>query len=1267
MFTTPRTTLSKRSLRAPPENPIGRSIFSTTTRSSQNPYTKPTANNPNETEVKPRSSKGTAPQRVKKSLRTLEIEKPLVDALLTESAQKTPQVLLKSDKHAVSVLGVLPAEIAGLFSGEGCPLECFYGSLDVNSGYAIVITLTDCYVWSYKQKSSPTIYTFQMPKLNFSSQFLSTNEIIRNLPFVSIVPVAGSKEVGILACSPEGEFRYWESISYGLASSQKHRSMRIYLAEHERGTCLANCEPAGFVFGTSASNLYRISLTNSNGQPALSYSPLSRPLGVFARMGSLLGYNGGGESTSTDPSSEIVSVCAGASPEGRHSRDIYVLTNQHLQKWTISKAYPEKDITERDVLKDISAMLDSHPMFAQASDLVVDLLDVQYSREDGVIVLVSLTIDQETVSMFGLFSFELDGTSNQFVLTSQKFLKHKNTLFAGVTSKPRLALSNGGPAAFILLPECIVATTILNADFEEIIPLRNASTDRIIGFGFDDTKLWSRERAASGNVLALCTQSGILDVSLDMEKIGEMEEHDVPVKKEVELSDEQKKQAHHVKSKLEQAVFFGSHEENPLLFNLSRDADLGLDKAAVKLSEEILQSKSKYIPAIMEVKMQLQERFNRLNNIIQFIRESNLLHKLSISARYKLCWNCEKMASALDLWYYQNTLLSRGQRQPHTLLLTKAIESCLRSLGAPSQEDATRTFFRFHTSEIGLLPQHISELLRRLKVEQSGERNLLTHEANKIFLCIFKSAYAYRRDHSDAYGLCERAHEESWTSKNAYLDIIYAQYQLTEKAIKEFNRDFGAGQPDHFDMNVDGEIDATESSHALLKSLKDQLCELADVLFQVFTERIDYLKGKNDAPALAAAQEKYETVRPKVTLPLVSMDRTEVAFQLAERYQDYKTLVLLSVNLGEESQARIDYYINLFKEPFAYELYSYYLENGQLYQLMNQKDFYSGALHEFLENGGHTHISWLHDIHIGRYTQASSKLLQETVGEKENLQKKTMLSLAKLSYLASVDSTNLDSEQVQGSLEQIDDTLDLVTVHEVLQESYHSILESMDKVPKKIDDRILSISAINTGDLREAKPAMEQQYRQLVKKIMDGQVLDSESLIDVLTLPQNLDNQVDNYRIALGVYRRAKDIPQDRAEYVLRTIWRRVILRDSWEYIHKLSAHAGDDELLAALKDTALYCTLVAAHDGEYPADMYLQPAETHFHTSKEDLIARFVGMLEHQVELLIQDYQAENRQLDTSITQHNLLGFYNEIVRLIQTEMASDKSADMDMDIETD
>lgn len=62
------------------------------------------------------------------------------------------------------------------------------------------------------------------------------------------------------------------------------------------------------------------------------------------------------------------------------------------------------------------------------------------------------------------------------------------------------------------------------------------------------------------------------------------------------------------------------------------------------------------------------------------------------------------------------------------------------------------------------------------------------------------------------------------------------------------------------------------------------------------------------------------------------ISRTENAFQLAERYLDFRSLVELSVGLQPAgSRARIQYYIGKFKEEFAYVLFEWYIEKGEFW------------------------------------------------------------------------------------------------------------------------------------------------------------------------------------------------------------------------------------------------------------------------------------------------------------------------------------------------
>ena len=105
-----------------------------------------------------------------------------------------------------------------------------------------------------------------------------------------------------------------------------------------------------------------------------------------------------------------------------------------------------------------------------------------------------------------------------------------------------------------------------------------------------------------------------------------------------------------------------------------------------------LQLGSQHIPVIMELRLQLLERMNRLKSIMTFIDVNHMTERvrcslgiyyrlarrrciwpihvnavvirgghekpqLSQECRRKLCWNTEKMVAAVELWQYQNMLL----------------------------------------------------------------------------------------------------------------------------------------------------------------------------------------------------------------------------------------------------------------------------------------------------------------------------------------------------------------------------------------------------------------------------------------------------------------------------------------------------------------------------------------------------------------------------------------------------------------------------------
>ncbi|RUO96661.1 hypothetical protein BC936DRAFT_141655 [Jimgerdemannia flammicorona] len=170
------------------------------------------------------------------------------------------------------------------------------------------------------------------------------------------------------------------------------------------------------------------------------------------------------------------------------------------------------------------------------------------------------------------------------------------------------------------------------------------------------------------------------------------------------------------------------------------------------------------------------------------------------------------------------------------------------------------------------------------------------------------------------------------------IDILQAQYEFTERTLRELSRDsddvtMASTYTVTQDMDLDEPRDSAESSLVLVNSLKDQLCDIADVLLKAFVERKGFLELTSTTAQqqreLRALEERYHDVRPKVIKPLVPIGRTESAFQLAEQFGDFKSLVELSSGLAQApSRARIQYYIGKFREEFAYVLFAWYIEKG---------------------------------------------------------------------------------------------------------------------------------------------------------------------------------------------------------------------------------------------------------------------------------------------------------------------------------------------------
>lgn len=351
------------------------------------------------------------------------------------------------------------------------------------------------------------------------------------------------------------------------------------------------------------------------------------------------------------------------------------------------------------------------------------------------------------------------------------------------------------------------------------------------------------------------------------------------------------------------------------------------------------------------------------------------------------------------------------------------------------------------------------------------------------------------------------------------------------------------------------------------QTLRGQLCDLAKCILDLFEERGAYLQvagGSN--PNLEkegqVLQEDFQAARSHVILSLVDVNRSDRAFVLAEKHKDFRILTLLCSSLqGSAQSVRIRSYLDKYQYAFASELYEHYIQTGAIGKLLDEEEDYHGLLSDFLmSNAEYNRIAWLHDVNLKQWSQTSKRLQQEADKEVKRIQdKKLMLSLCKLSYVARLGERDIASVTEQEQIEVMDDQLDIINVHQKMREELkgntasriqYDFEEKVEASTEILSETSPAFKAVSWPVVpcagRDADNTVIQLYTSLATRLIEGTVLSCEDLIDLLSLPDASEMSIEHYKTALEVYVRAtnRDIPPARKAETLASLWRRILLHD---------------------------------------------------------------------------------------------------------------------------
>ncbi|GAA5979128.1 hypothetical protein JCM11641_008435 [Rhodosporidiobolus odoratus] len=1148
------------------------------------------------------------------------------------------KVLVKDDKYAIMERTGPPDEVVQAIAGSDPYTQPVKAVLDPVTGFALLVSSEFCFVWNWTNRTgSTTTYVFPVPP----QEALPSNVTAYSpLSFASLVPspsAAGQREPGFLLSSNTGALRYWDTLSLALSGVDRFKTAFLPLNEGELVRELRIVSPTTYLASTSQARIFAVSVVSTGGRADLSIRPLERQTGWAGSLFSAVF----GSGRVIDPRAGILALAVSPPRTGaaEKERTVYAVMEKNVQVWTVParslESGGERLVVEQDIFHAILVALAGEDGGKVGNEHwalnsgKVEVLDAATTAEGELVVLVSHVdgATQEGARSFAVIVLQIGAQHGEVQAKGIVELAYQARPDPRPLSTPRLHL---GPSdvVFVTFADAVVLAS-LDSPFEESFPLRSSST-RIVGTSLPAYISPSPSAAPPANTLFLLTStSSTLSVSV--------------VSRPVAVPDKTRK----LQTRLEQAVFFGSamEAENPLSFDLQPGFEGDLAKAAVGLSAGILASSSPNMPLILDLRAQLSDRVHRARALVEFINANGLLGKLPQATRRQLSWDAERLSAAVALWHHQNARLGAGSSP-----LSDGILTYMDEIGEGFGEDPLRLFFRTKIAALGPVLEEVSKQAKAVMAGSSAgteEKSVHLQEANQIVLLAYNALTRHRADTPTLYGLDPSLlPSEPWSSRPALLEPLQWLFDATDSLLRERVRDFGANVEQEARY---GEGSLMGSQQQMQVELKRQMESLAEFAFSAFEERLLFLatiNGDATTPDQRALEERYLALRPRVIRTLVSVGAVPAAFQLAEKHRDFVSLVELANDPSHGSRAKVNLFLDTYAEEFAFPLYQFYQRQGQLRTLLEPLPEHRKLLTSYLDATDNDKLAWINDIAVDRFEHGTEALSGKAVEEPVLAQKKLMLSLSKLTRLASIDRDVLTSEPLQRALETVDDALDLVNSQSGLQTLFASRLSGgeIGMAAEEEGEAVVERVAPALGD----RPAFAQQYAKLAGSLFAGRSLTAEDLIDLFALKENVGEQSNDFATALDVLVRAKDLPAARKKVALENIWRRVYIQDDWASL-KAATGLKDEEMAGALRSTAFYATLAASAGSGHPPSLYLEASQTFSSASTDELAARYPTLPPPTLDLLLNDYEQEGRVLSEHLQHNGLEQYCKEIVRMLQ------------------
>ncbi|KAL9611626.1 MAG: hypothetical protein Q9167_003741 [Letrouitia subvulpina] len=1171
-----------------------------------------------------RSERSTPPNNSGLAIRNRRLSKSDHDR--REFRSNSNVLLTKNENYVVTRLTTTPIQLQ-----ENQSTETWQSELAAWAGIAVATTQTQAIVWRYKHDINDAKITKPLiiPLLHPSSG------IGQPLPLGILVPT--SPEPGLLIVMPvSGKVTYWETLS-GAASVDSSRRKQLATEGTVQGLLsgeiivkITEAEPHGFLLTFGTGRVAHMILTDAQGKPAISVQFLRSNAAHAGGFLSGLKW----AFSSAGWRRDVAAVHAGESWQRGQRQCIIATTRGLFQVWSLNWNGAHSMLYEVDVKYELldSVSKNGDP-FSNGDEKVFQVLDFIFLPNKVMGDEKALIKTKAEFKLLVLVAFSVMDTFWYYLLTldlreagSEVEVVHPISCYRSPLSteshfKPQLIVPESSQIAFVIFEKSVVLVSLaevkdtpdsqlqleaqtLPEPFQDSIDIRRDKPYRIVGCNADLYDKATKESCCTVSVQGY----GVIKISV------------LPVKESLSAFDRPRITA---RTKIEQAIFFGTLPQNLLDFSGRSEVQFDIEDvedAALEVSHSIMSSSSSYLPQIgPSIEQWLQLRASALAELMKYLRQH--YDNLGRVTRWQLLWNAEKLAAAKALWARHSATLQHKARNQINLLayIVDCIHEDIKTQNdIDGQEpDGLRHWMVHDTWRMEFVVPWANKVLGVLESESQEDNEpiaLAEHarrisEASGLQLAVLETAFEFREANAAFYGLGDERIVDGvlqddyadlpdpWTSG----EIMYAGVEKQIDAAREFVIDYGE--------NADGE--GFPSMEVLEKMAADNPRQV-EICFRTYKERLRFLKSRDD-PELKKERlelkKQFVQVRKSLLIGLVEVNQAEAGLEIAEKHSDMAALAEIvvdemeaiqeNINRCETHQSDLEAKMHLKFTFYKECIDRYFVERGSTWanaffpRLIEQKK--NGPILDYAQKHQHqvtaflrSHVeyaklSWINEIlSENDYATAGHQLSLAQKTEGDLWTKKTQLSMSKLAVMAAKSKKQVTEDDGENQIRTIDCQLQGLQAQESLLDFLDPFLRGIINDPA---DKTQAIMRKYGTRFVKHKPALRQLMESGFAKVVVGEVLGIEELIDILTLmdedafnpmdPFEEEFRAERFFLALKLLHSCLPGPTDRSRIELQEmiIWRRCMIQNDWEAINHTELKQ-DTEIELETGGTSLFKTL---------------------------------------------------------------------------------------------